>query len=694
MNDQWLTRSELENLTGWSVRTIQAKVKSGSLAYCFADKRERNGKPARLYAVRSLSPELQVELARRRSQQSGHTAIIVADERRQAIEVAAPQSLVPAEKKTRQPVTEDDYKQIDERLKALNPLIQYLNPTSRQPLLIQGPNGQPLRNSEEIVKYIAAAISKSRATIWRWYKRFAELGPQGLLDEVRDDKGQSRFFVTHPTAATYVQDKFLNERLSVRATYEAFCRDFAGSPCTYETLRTYLNALPAPIRTLAREGRRAYTDRMAPYIKRAYTDVFSNEIWVSDHVILDIEAQNDVFDDAERGAPIRIRLTDLLDFRSRYIVGVSFSWEGSSRSIANALLHASETYGPCDVLYCDNGKDYKKVGKGALPAHLRKLPDEAEQWQQQELEQLDKRGVLAYIGASVTYCIPFHPQSKHVERWHRTLHEHFCKLFPTYTGGRPDRRPDSTTARMGLHRKLLRMGTPELSDHPLASKVIQLCLQWIAEYNHRPHSGQGMNDRSPAEVFAAYRNPNQRPPMDRRELFLLLADKQKRTVQECSVRFKGKEQRRYVGCDEAAVGLLHSFNDREVLVARIAPDNNEAAILDLDGHFLCWACLEQLLSQSPEANEAVAESMKQRRRLERGVRDELSAIARENRQIGARSEVEHLEEHALAVAVGGVRDWVTQRNPNLKRNSANVVVPTRVRCAEDVADQLLEMDGE
>lgn len=687
MNDRWLDRSEVQSLTGWSLRTIQSKVKNGSLVSRTTERNERNGQPAREYSALSLPPEFQVKLAKRNARPLEQTAIIPAIKSEQSLIPAA--SMLPAVRNvSRQPVTEEQQTQIEQRFKVISPLMDYAKASKAERARTTTPNGIPFTNLEAFAKHLATENGISRTAVWDWYSRFKKQGPQGLLDKVRSDKGQS-FFVKHPAAATYVKDKFLNERLSVRGTYDAFCRDWKGIAPTYETLRIFLNSLPMPIVTLAREGRRAYTDRMAPYLKRAFTDVCSNEIWVSDHVILDVEAQNDVFIDAPRGAAIRMRLTDLEDFRSRYIVGVSFAWEGSSRSIGSAMLRACATHGPCDALYCDNGKDYRKIGKGALPASLRKSPQEAEQWYQRELKSLEELGFLAHIGTSVQYCQPYHGQAKHVERFHRTLHEHFCSLFPTYTGGRPDRRPDSTTARMSLHRKLQREGTPELSDHPLASEVIRQCLQWIAEYNQQPHSGEGMNGRTPAEVFARYRNPLQRPPMDQHTLALMIAEKERRTVHECAVQLKNK---RYIGCDDDAAAVLHQMNEREVIIAYDPLSLNDLAILDVDGMLLCWARQEQLLPQSPAASEAIAASMKQRRGLERDTRNELDAVAAANRQIGARSESALLAErsrHLLPMAVG---DYVTQRG--FKKGVGSVVVSMRVQCAEDVADELYQMDGD
>src|SRR5271157_2723450 len=127
---------------------------------------------------------------------------------------------------------------------------------------------------------------------------------------------------------------------------------------TIETVRAFLKgpAFSEPLKILAREGQRVYRERCAPYVSRGYTDVGSNEIWVSDHMIHDVEVQNDCFLDAEWGTPIRLCFTTILDFRARFVAGCSWAWEGSSRSITTALRRAVTAHGPAEVFYCDNGQ--------------------------------------------------------------------------------------------------------------------------------------------------------------------------------------------------------------------------------------------------------------------------------------------------------------------------------------------------
>ena len=297
------------------------------------------------------------------------------------------------------------------------------------------------------------------AVSWVW-KQLENWENGELQRKPRSDKGKSRFFDRYPDAAKLAAYVYLTQRQSFTCAYEAILRDRETLqipeneelPSLTPRYALGSNAIPPVYQTLAREGRRAYRERMAPYVSRDHDSAAANEIWVSDHMIHDVEVQNDCFNDAPMGTPIRLRFTALLDWHSRYLVGWSWAWEGSSRSIATALRHAVLEHGPAAMLYCDNGKDYLKVAKGAMPGYLRSEIEPAD-WYADELRRIEDLGVIARLHMAVQHCIVRHPQSKHVERFFRTLHERFDKKFPTYTGGSPATRPDFTADAMAHHRR-------------------------------------------------------------------------------------------------------------------------------------------------------------------------------------------------------------------------------------------------
>ena len=666
MNGRWLSRKEVLSATGWSARTLPRKVHSGEL-------KTRQVRGIREYSLDSLPFEFKVRLQQQQSAAANTSELALV-----ASSSAPEQPAVEEAPATQPPVkvafaSPEQEAQARERYSKIEPLIRFQaeersNPAGQLHLALSLvlPDGSPVTTRTQMRLYLANKHGLSDITIYRWVRRFTKRGLVGLADQARSDRGNSRFFEKYPDAATLAAYLYLGQRQSARAAYEAIQRDcllLKLKPCelpSYETVRAFLKRTPEPLKLLAREGARVYRERCAPYISRGYADVFSNEIWVSDHALHDVECQNDCFLDADFGTPIRLRLTCILDFRSRFVVGYSWAWEGSSRSITTALRRAVALYGPAEVFYCDNGKDYLKVGRGAMPAYLRESGEAPTEWYMHEMGAIEEMGVLARLGMTVQHCIVRHPQSKHVERFFRTMHERFDKKFPTYTGGSPDRRPDFTTEAMAEHRKLLRIGEPGMSLHPPASAFIRMALAWLDQYHSTPHSGKGMAGRTPRQVFEQERNPRQKPVPAPEVLALMLAERQRRKVQECSIVL---EKKRYIGDDQVSAAMLHELNSREVVVAFDLLDLEKVAILDDEGRLIAWARQENYVTQSADANEEIAASMQQRRHLEKQTRHLIGGIAAAARANGARTDVEHL---AMRAGVAGVGDVVTQRRPRLR----------------------------
>jgi len=657
---QWLSAEQVMAATGWSAFWLREQAKRGKVISRFTNQRAKNGRVEREYLASSLPAS-------------------AAPQQRLALVPAKPAPLgplfanLPAVQSTPIMLPDpDDQKIATERLAAIQPLLEFPSDPARFASLQVG--GHPVTSLERLIAYIAQSQNPPvcAMTVKRWLYRFRKGGFAALADRIRADKGQSRWFAKHPDAAILAAYLYLNERQSLsfvldQIKYEAEHLGIAPDELpSHETVRVFLaqNISPA-MRTLAREGQREYRERMAPYIRRGYTDIYANQIIVGDHAIMDAEIMNDTFYEVPYGTPGRLRISAFVDYRSRKAWG-TFAWEGSSRSIAATLLRVMLEVGPPEGIYVDNGKDYVKVAKGAMHASELPLYDDEdhkapEGWYDDEYKSLEQKGILARLGISVTHCIPRHPQSKHVERFFRTMHMHFDAVHSTYTSGSPFTRPEATEAAMMHHRRLLKAGRVDESNHPRASRFILGCLAWLDEYNNTPQRGEGMDGQSPNEVFAANPNPNQKPipPMD--TLALLLAEYVRREVHECAVRLKNY---RYTprNEDRTAWAIMHEKNECEVLVGYNPEDPEFAVVLDLDGRFLAWIEAEPLLRFAPNdpvTQAQIGTSMEIRRGMEKATKASLAAIATAARGNGAQSAEEILYTRLQIPAATGC--VVTQR---------------------------------
>jgi putative transposase len=576
-------------------------------------------------------------------------------------------------------------RQANERLAIIQPLLDFAaDPAGRSRFAqLKLKDGRKVTTADLLASYLAELHSQgkkkiSRATLWNWKKKYSAGGINALAREVRTDKGSSKWFTRYPRAAQVVASVWLKPYQTVSSAHSTLLREsqLLGIPPndlpSYETVRNFLETIPKPIAVLARQGERAYTERMTPYVKRGYTDIPANHLWVADHMIHDVEVRNDCFEGVAPNAPMRLRFSGFQDMRSRKFVGYCWAPEGNSRVITTAIRRGIERYGPPEIVYCDNGADYKKVAKYARPV--------AQDWREEEYNALAKTGVLQRLGIAVQFCMPYHPQSKLIERAFRSFHLKFDALFPHYTTGNAYNRPDQTVVAMIEHRKLLRMGDGASSPLVPASMFIQMATVWIEEdYNaaHR-HKGEGMNGRTPDEVFNELYPLTERRTTDPLILSQLLFQTEKRRVRECTVTLNG---RRYAPANPSSSAVMHLANESEVLICYDPHALDQAVIADLDGRMIAEVRAEILLPHSADAQPMIAASMKERRRLRNATVSTVRQIHQGVAMLGHKSDLQLLHERAqLPAAVG---DSIVHRltpPPTEQRASSP-------RYAHDIANQ-------
>lgn len=658
MND-WIDLDGLmkatQGMRGWSPSTIDRKARAREIVWRPIRQTGQAGRPPREYFVTSLPPEVQDRI---RGQQPHVESLALACVQLAPSALSTP--LLPAAPHATADAEERNVAEL--RYSIIRPFLDFCDhPKTEKPQPVNL-NGRTIRTHDEMAKAIAKQWNTSRARIWEWSARCRKWGLPGLFDKAsRSDKGQSRFFASHPKAAVYAAVHHLDQRkLGIRAIYRLLREntrelEIAEMP-SYETLRAHLDerkremrigafVITPAMRIMAREGQRAYENKVAPFVRRGYDDVFANQVWCSDHGIRDVLVWNDCFYDFAPGVQLRLRLTGIADFRSRKILGFCFAVEGSSLSIVTAMRGPLMKFGPPEKLLVDNGEDYRKVGREICPA----------------------------IGIDPQFCQPYHGQAKPIERFWRTMKEDFDILFRTYTGGKPELRPDETVVELARHKKLLAMGSLQESGLPPASHYVGLATVWMSEFNnHHHHTGEGMDGRTPNDVFEAYPNPRQKAPLTLDQLVFTLAERKRRKVHDCSVLF---DNRRYIGVDDAAVARLHDIPGQAVIVAYDPNEPWTAAVLTVGNQFLCWVKPEKLLPHSDAAREDVKRMVSLRHRLRNETQEKIEGLRQLAACTGAANGLEILERKAsvMPIAVG---EFLAQRRPRIRPDDAAVAPPS------------------
>ena len=625
----WINREAVRSATGWSDRTVRWKVQRGVLRSRDAADRQNATSGAREYALSSLPIDAQLKLL-------DQPLLAGAACAPPALRSNSSQSnlfsnLPEVAEAARSCFSPKQNAQAVKRLEAIAPLLDFSGRTKRSRPTFRTVGGIAVRSINSLASYLADQHQVSLRTLWNWYAQYRRLGYAGLVDRVRSDKGKSRFFKSHPAVRAYVESKYLGERLSIRLVYQALLRDLrtldptCTRPPSYSAVRTYLQQLPKPLVILSREGKRQFQERCEPYLLTDFESLRPNQIWVSDHGQHDVWVRNDQFPGVSANAAVRPWLTAVIDMRSRKIVGTAWSANPNSHTISSALRVAIENFGIPQTLVIDNGKDYEKIGRIDFSPEC--------------------SGVLVRLGIQPHYCLPRHPQSKLIESWFGTVRKRFDCLWPSYCGSNPTNRPEQCTEALKEHQAFLK-GKRKSSPLPLASEFIATARQWIEEYNSQhPHSGRGMQGRTPDEVFNELLLPGERRLIESPEvLHALFWDRQRRKVSEGGcVQLHGE---RYEPADGESLAKLFLEIERDVLVACDPANLGGAIALDLDGRFLGRLRAQRLITRGPVGQEDLKASMRIRHTARKAIADYVSALSRIRARAGDRTEIAHLQDRA------------------------------------------------
>jgi hypothetical protein len=710
MAEHWLTREQLHDLTGWAQRTIQVKVQGGALAARASDRRERNGRPIMLYALSTLPADLQLGYLKEKSFQAevppspSPSTSLVHSARTGDFEPKgeAPQIFVSGER----------LNQSEANYKALRILIEYRQADPKRRARFVDERGLPFASIAKVAEFVARQTGKSVPTIFRMLSRFKTGGVPALARLTRSDKGSSHWFEAHPEAKHIVAAEYLNPGMTAQQAYDALARWWKGLGRDmsllphYATVNSFLlsDELPAAIKCLARDGEQVHNQDMMPYLRRDYRDVVANQIWESDHMLHDVIVRNDCFLGVDKDAQMRLRLTCWMDMRTRKVVGFCWTPEGSSRSILTAYRRASLQWGdPLQVL-TDNGKDYIKATDGSRKFARAKA---VSSWQD-DIELLAK-GALHRLGVQVQHCLPYHPQSKSIERFFRTLHGRFDSIFPHYTTGNAYNRPDQANDALKQHKKLLAFDRGD--DSPLlpASEFIRMAAYWIEnDYNNKKHRGVGMDGRSPNQLFDELYPADRRRRPNLEALDTLLWERTTpHKVDSCAVEFGGGsgERRRYIAADAESAAQMYLANRTDVIVCYDPYESERAIATTLDGVKLANLKQEQFTPHSELAGPHISESMQERHRLRKASKATTQEIKLTARSLGHVSAYDNLRQRALEslpVAVGdsidrsrsmdSVMQLTSQRLPKMPRpDDAAVAPPSAAQIAQSALTMLKEL---
>lgn len=320
---------------------------------------------------------------------------------------------------------------------------------------------------------------------------------------------------------------------------------------------------------LARDGEKALSDKVEPYIKRDASLLDVGDILVADGHKLAFQVINPF-----TGKPCRATLVGFLDWKSTALVGYEIMLEENTQCIASALRNAIINLDMIPkIVYQDNGRAFR----------AKYFTDD------KGFGELGFYGLYAKLGIETVFARPYNARSKVIERFFKEFQEGFEKLMPSYVGSSIINKPAylkrNEKFHSNLHNNLLVGGVkrahsradfsplPPIRYIPTIEETIKMIDMWLKFKNSQPCTN------APNMTIAEVLENRKKQNIDKSLLDDLMLATEVKTIQRNGVRFLNCDY-----FDERLYGLRG-----KVLVKYNLFDLTSVKVFTPKGEYLCTA---------------------------------------------------------------------------------------------------------
>ena len=298
---------------------------------------------------------------------------------------------------------------------------------------------------------------------------------------------------------------------------------------------------------LARDGEKALSDKVEPYIKRDASLLNVGDILVADGHKLAFQVINPF-----TGKPCRATLVGFLDWKSTALVGYEIMLEENTQCIASALRNAIINLDMIPkIVYQDNGRAFR----------AKYFTDD------KGFGELGFYGLYAKLGIETVFARPYNARAKVIERFFKEFQEGFEKLIPSYVGSSIINKPAYLKRNEKFHSNLHNDYIPTIEE------TIKMIDMWLKFKNSQPCTN-ALN-MTIAEVLENRKKQN----IDTSLLDDLMLATEVKTIQRNGVRFLNCDY-----FDERLYGLRG-----KVLVKYNLFDLTNVKVYTPKGEYLCTA---------------------------------------------------------------------------------------------------------
>ena len=298
---------------------------------------------------------------------------------------------------------------------------------------------------------------------------------------------------------------------------------------------------------LARDGEKALSDKVEPYIKRDASLLEVGDILVADGHKLAFQVINPF-----TGKPTRATLVGFLDWKSTALVGYEIMLEENTQCIASALRNAIINLDMIPrVVYQDNGRAFR----------AKYFTDD------KGFSELGFKGLYSKLEIETVFARPYNARAKVIERFFKEFQEGFEKLLPSYVGSSIQNKPAYMMRNEKLHKNW------HCDYIPTIDETIKMIDMWLSFKNSQPCPNAP--DKTIAEILAERKTQN----IDINILDDLMLATEVKTIQRNGIRF--------LNCDYFDE-RLYGFRGK-VLIKYNLFDLRNIKVFTPKGEYLCTA---------------------------------------------------------------------------------------------------------
>ncbi len=298
---------------------------------------------------------------------------------------------------------------------------------------------------------------------------------------------------------------------------------------------------------LARDGEKALSDKVEPYIKRDASLLDVGDILVADGHKLAFQVINPF-----TGKPCRATLVGFLDWKSTALVGYEIMLEENTQCIASALRNAIINLDMIPkIVYQDNGRAFR----------AKYFTDD------KGFGELGFYGLYAKLGIETVFARPYNARSKVIERFFKEFQEGFEKPMPSYVGSSINNKPAYLKRNEKFHSNLHNDYVPTIEE------TIKMIDMWLKFKNSQPCTN------APNMTIAEVLENRKKQNIDINTLDDLMLATEVKTIQQNGIRFLNCDY-----FDERLYGLRG-----KVLVKYNLFDLTNVKVFTPKGEYLCTA---------------------------------------------------------------------------------------------------------